>query len=104
VQRFASLVRPLGVRFGLGHGGVRLHRLERVEELGLDYLRLDAALCARAANSAAARDAVRAAALLLHTLSVQVLAEGVVDDADAAVLFEAGVDAVGGPWAGRQQR
>ena len=104
VQRFASVVRPLGVRFGLEHGGARLHGLERVEELGLDYLRLDAALCARVANSAAARDAVRAAVVLLHTLSVQVFAEGVRDDADAAVLFDAGVDAVGGPWAGGPRR
>lgn len=104
VQRFAALVRPLGVRFGLEHGGVRLHRLERVEELGLDYLRLDASLCAGVANSPAARDAVRAAVALLHTLSVQVLAEGVAADADAAVLFGAGVDAVGGPWAGGQCR
>lgn len=102
VQRFASLVRPLGVRFGLEHGGVQLHHVDRVEELGLDYLRLDAALCAGVANSAAARDAVRAAVALLHTLSVQVLAEGVADDTDAQVLFDAGIDAVGGPWAQRR--
>lgn len=98
VQRFAALVRPLGVRFGLEHGGAQLHDLDRIEELGLDYLRLDASWCAGAAHSAAARDAVCAAVARLHPLSVQVHACSVRDDADAAVLFDAGVDAVGGPW------
>lgn len=97
VQSFAALVRPLGVRFGLEHAGERLGRIDRLFELGLDYVKLDAHLCAGVAANPAGRDFVKTSATLLHALSVQVQAEGVANAADAQALFAAGVDAVTGP-------
>jgi diguanylate cyclase (GGDEF)-like protein len=44
VRAFSSLVRPLGVRFGLEHAGHQLYRAPRLYELGLDYVKLDVAL------------------------------------------------------------
>jgi EAL domain-containing protein (putative c-di-GMP-specific phosphodiesterase class I) len=99
VQEFGRLLRPLGVRFGLEHAGQRLGLLERLFELGLDYVKLDAALCAGVAANAAAREFVRTSVALLHALSVQVQAEGVADEADAQVLWECGIDAITGPYA-----
>jgi EAL domain-containing protein (putative c-di-GMP-specific phosphodiesterase class I) len=99
VQEFGRLLRPLGVRFGLEHAGERLGQIERLYELGLDYVKLDAALCAGVAGNGAARDFVRTTAALLHALSVQVHAEGVRDAADAEALWACGVDAITGPWA-----
>jgi EAL domain-containing protein (putative c-di-GMP-specific phosphodiesterase class I) len=99
VQEFGRLLRPLGVRFGLEHAGQRLHQIERLYELGVDYVKLDASLCRGVAGNEAARDFVKSTVTLLHALSVQAQAEGVVEEADALALFACGVDAVTGPWA-----
>ena len=99
LQAFAGLVRPLGVRFGLEHAGHQLHRVERLYELGLDYVKLDAALVRGVASDAAARRFVDGSVTLLHALSVAVCAEGVDDAGDAQTLWACGVDAITGPWA-----
>lgn len=102
LQAFAALVRPLGVRFGLEHAGHRLQRVERLFELGLDYVKLDAALVRGVAGDDAARRFVAGSVTLLHALAVSVCAEGVDDDADAQLLWACGVDAITGPWASAQ--
>lgn len=99
VQEFARLMRPLGVRVGLEHAGQRLHQIERLYELGLDYVKLDASVCRGVSRSDAARDFIKSTATLLHALSISAQAEGVVEDTDAQVLFACGIDAVTGPWA-----
>ena len=99
LQEFGQLVRPLGVQFGLEHAGQRLNQIERLFELGLDYVKLDAAFCAGVATQAASREFVRSTTGLLHALSIRVIAEGVSDGADAEVLWTCGLDAITGPWA-----
>ncbi len=99
LQAFAAMVRPLGVRFGLEHAGHLLHRVERLYELGLDYVKLDAPLVRSVATDAAARRFVNASVTLLHALGVAVCAEGVDSADDAQTLWGCGVDAITGPWA-----
>jgi diguanylate cyclase (GGDEF)-like protein len=99
VRAFASLVRPLGVRFGLEHAGHQLYRAPRLYELGLDYVKLDVALVRGAARDDAARRFVAGSVALLRALPVTVCAEGVDDADDAAALWECGVEAITGPWA-----
>jgi diguanylate cyclase (GGDEF)-like protein len=103
LQAFAAMVRPLGVRFGLEHAGHHLQRVERLYELGLDYVKLDAALVRGVASNDAARRFVAGSATMLHALAAAVCAEGVDDAADAAVLWDCGVDAITGPWASAQR-
>ena len=99
VRAFASLVRPLGVRFGLEHAGHQLYRAPRLYELGLDYVKLDVALVRGAARDDAARRFVAGSVALLRALPVTVCAEGVDDADDAQALWECGVEAITGPWA-----
>lgn len=102
LQAFAALVRPLGVRFGLEHAGHRLHRVERLYQLGLDYVKLDASLVRGVASDEAARRFVEGSVTLLHALAVAVCAEGIDDAQDAQALWACGVDAITGPWASAQ--
>ena len=102
LKAFAALVRPLGVRFGLEHAGHRLHRVEHLYELGLDYVKLDAAFVRGVAGDEAARRFVQGSVSLLHALAVTVCAEGVDEAADAQALWACGVDAITGPWASAQ--
>ena len=103
-QAFAAMVRPLGVHFGLEHAGHRLHRVERLYELGLDYVKLDAALVRGVHTDEAARRFVQGSVTLLRALAVAVCAEGVDDAADAQALWACGIDAITGPWASERSR
>ncbi len=102
VQELSQLLRPQGVKVGLEHAGQRLHRIERLYELGLHYVKLDASLCIGVATQESAREFVRSTVALLHALALQVHAEGLDDDADVAALWDCGVDGVTGPWASRR--
>lgn len=99
LQAFSRLLRPLGVRVGLEHAGEGLHRVERLTELGLDFVKLEAAVSAGLAEHAPAQEFVRATVRLLSGLGAQTFAEGVVRGEDAAALFACGVSGVTGPWA-----
>jgi EAL domain-containing protein (putative c-di-GMP-specific phosphodiesterase class I)/GGDEF domain-containing protein len=102
LQAFAAMVRPLGVRFGLEHAGHSLQRVERLYELGLDYVKLDAALVRGVADDEAARRFVAGSVTMLRALGATVCAEGVDDAGDAAALWDCGIDAITGPWASAQ--
>ena len=103
LQGFAAMVRPLGVHFGLEHAGHRLHRVERLYELGLDYVKLDASLVRGVAHDEGARRFVEGSVTLLRALAVSVCAEGVDDAQDAQALWACGIDAITGPWASAQR-
>ncbi len=98
VREFARQVRPTGARFGLEHAGERLSRIDRLFEAGLDYVKLDAAVTHGVAADASRASFVKGLVTMLHSLSLQVIAEGVSDGADAQALWACGVDGLTGPW------
>jgi len=104
MRELARQVRPLGARFGLEHAGERLSRVERLFEAGLDYVKLDASIVRDTGSDPRRADFVKSLATMLHSLSVQVFAEGVVDAGDARALWASGVDALTGPWVGASRR
>lgn len=98
VRELGRQLRPTGARFGLEHAGERLGRIERLFELGLDYVKLDAAVTQGVGADAVRAGFVRGLATMLHSLSLQVVAEGVAQQADADALWLCGVDGQTGPW------
>jgi diguanylate cyclase (GGDEF)-like protein len=98
VRELARQVRPAGARFGLEHAGERLSRIPRLFEAGLDYVKLDAAVVQGVAVDPASASFVKGLVTMLHSLSLQVIAEGVSDAQDARALWVLGVDAMTGPW------
>ncbi len=99
LQAFGRQVRPLGTRFGLEHAGERLTRIDLLFEAGLDYVKLDAAVTRGVADDEHRANFVKNSVTLLHGLSLQAYAEGIVDAADAERLWELGIDGITGPWA-----
>ena len=93
-------VRACGAKFGLEHAGERLSRIEQLFDAGLDYVKLDAAVTLGVANAVGRAAFVKGLVMMLHGLSLQVIAEGVVDAQDARTLWDAGVDGITGPWVG----
>ena len=102
VRELGRQLRPTGVRLGLEHAGERLGRIERLFELGLDYVKLDGAVTRGVGHDSHRAGFVTGMAAMLHSLSVQVIAEGVAEQADAEALWQCGVDAQTGPWVSAQ--
>lgn len=99
LQDLARQLRPCGVRLGLEHAGARLGRIDRLLDLGLDFVKLDAAVTRGVGSDPLRLNFVRGSVELLHGLQMQVYAEGVSDDADARALWACGTDGITGPWA-----
>ncbi len=97
-RELARQVRAAGARFGLEHAGERLSRIERLFEAGLDYVKLDASVTLGMALDANRVRFVEGLVTMLHSLSIQVIAEGVVDEADVQALLACGADGLTGPW------
>jgi EAL domain-containing protein (putative c-di-GMP-specific phosphodiesterase class I) len=98
VREMARQVRQTGARFGLEHAGERLSRIDRLFEAGLDYVKLDASATHGVATDPSRSTFVKGLVTMLHSLSLQVIAEGVIDAADARALWALGVDGLTGPW------
>jgi EAL domain-containing protein (putative c-di-GMP-specific phosphodiesterase class I) len=103
VQELAHQLHPTGARVGLEHAGERLARIERLFEAGLDYVKLDAAIVQGIAGDPGRAHYLKSVVAMLHGVSMTVIAEGVADAADAAALWDIGVDALTGPWASTQR-
>ena len=103
VQELARQLRPLGIRFGLEHAGARLGQIKRLLEAGLDYVKLDTSVVHGVDSEPTRAAFLRGVAGMLHGLSVQVIAEGVGNAAEAEAAWAAGVDGQTGPWPSAQR-
>jgi len=99
LQELSRQIRPCGVQLGLEHAGARLGQIERLFDLGLEFVKLDEATTRGAGRDSKRMKVVQCSVELLHSLSLQVYAEGVCDDDDARALWACGIDAITGPWA-----
>ena len=97
VRELARQVRPCGARLGLEHAGERLSRIERLFEAGLDYVKLDGAVGQGVAVDSRRAEFVKGLVTMVHSLSLQVMVEGVADLHDAQALWALGVDGITGP-------
>ena len=98
LRELGRQVRAAGARFGLEHAGERLSRIDRLFEAGLDYVKLDTAITHGMATDANRVRFVEGLVTMLHSLSIQVIAEGVSLESDAQALRVCGVDGLTGPW------
>jgi EAL domain-containing protein (putative c-di-GMP-specific phosphodiesterase class I)/GGDEF domain-containing protein len=98
LRELVHQLRPTGARVGLEHAGERLARIDRLFEAGLDYVKLDPAVTHAVASDESRASFVRGLVAMLHSLPLQVFAEGVSDDATMQALWNCGVDGVTGPW------
>lgn len=103
LQELGRQIRPLGVRLGLEHAGERLGKIERLMELGLDYVKLDAAVVHAVGDDAARATFVASTVTMLHGLGLAVYAEGVASETDARALWDCRLDGLTGPWVSAQR-
>ena len=93
---FASALKALGVSVGLQKCGYAINDIRDLEKLGIDYLKIDSAIVLRYKTSDAAQ-VLAGLIKLAHTLSLTVIAEGVVSPEDIKALYQLGFDGLTGP-------
>ncbi len=96
VRELSRQLRPSGVRLGLEHAGNRLSQIDRLLDAGLDFVKLDSSVTIGVAQGADRSAFISGVVAMLHSVSIDVYAEGVNDPADARTLRELGVDAIAG--------
>ena len=74
----------------------QLGQIDRLLDAGLDFVKLDSSITMGVAVDAGRFAYVSGVVALLHSVSIDVYAEGVNDAADATALRELGIDAIAG--------
>jgi EAL domain-containing protein (putative c-di-GMP-specific phosphodiesterase class I)/GGDEF domain-containing protein len=96
-RRLCQALQPLGCHLGLEHVGPRFGQIPGLQDLGLSYLKIDAALIKGIETQPEHQSLLSGMTSLAHSLGIQVIAEGVESEQAASVLFTLGMDGVTGP-------
>lgn len=90
-------LKPLGCRLGVEHVGRRFSRIGDLHDLGLDYIKVDAAMVRDIDGDPGNQSFLRGLCVIAHAIGLMVIAEGVLSDAERAMLPALGVDGMTGP-------
>lgn len=94
---FSKIAKTLGCKVGIDRAGASFSSLPSLQEIGLDYIKLDAALTQNLQNQDAQTNGfVRSLCGLGHSIGLKVVAEGVRDEAMITELSYLGFDGVTG--------
>lgn len=96
-RAFCASLKPYGCRIGIEHAGRQFSRLGGLHDIGLDYIKIDAAFIHGIADDSGNESFVHGLCVLAHTIGLEVIAEGVSLETDRARLCELGMDGVTGP-------
>ncbi|KAA0875183.1 bifunctional diguanylate cyclase/phosphodiesterase [Nitrincola tapanii] len=96
-REFCELMKPLGCKLGLEKAGAGFAQIGHLQELGLDYLKVDAAFIRSLEHNAANQSFLRGLCTLGHSIGLQLIAEGVEHPRERELLKEIGFDGLTGP-------
>lgn len=96
-RAWCQALRPLGCRLGIEHVGLRFARVADLHDLGLDYVKTDAALTRGIDRNSGNQAFLRGLCTLAHSIGLLVIAEGVSNADERRRLPELGVDGMTGP-------
>jgi EAL domain-containing protein (putative c-di-GMP-specific phosphodiesterase class I) len=95
---FCGLVKPLGCKVGLDKAGSGFGNISHLQEVGLDYIKIDAVLIQNITrNNQETEGFVRGACTLGHSIGLQLIAEGLQDISELNHLEGIGLDGATGP-------
>jgi predicted signal transduction protein with EAL and GGDEF domain len=96
-RAFCLAVKPLACKVGLGHAGPRFSALGDLQDLGLDFLRIDGSLLSGLADNEGNQSFIRSLAMLAHAIGLIVIGEVDIRPGEEAMFAALGFDALGGP-------
>ena len=90
-------LKPLGCRIGIEHAGHQIARIGELHDLGLDYLKIDAAFVRNIDENRANQIFLRGLGIIAHSIGLSVIGEGVETESEFKALVELGFDGATGP-------
>lgn len=96
-RSFCLSIKPFSCKIGLEHAGEHFSRIAELNDLGLDYYKLDASFVRDIDQNSNNESFVQGVVTLAHAIGLLVIAEGVSSDDEQACLVRLGIDAMTGP-------
>jgi predicted signal transduction protein with EAL and GGDEF domain len=96
LRALARALKPLGVRIGLEHYGHHFNQIGLLYDLGLDFLKVDRGFIHDVDKNPGNQAFLKGLCDIAHQIGIQVIAEGVEDDAEISTLMALGFDGVTG--------
>lgn len=96
LRAFVVRLRALGCKVGLEHVGLEFTQFGKLQDMGLHYLKLDAAITRSINSNSSSQSFVQSLCTLAHSLGIQIIAEGVSSDDEQVVLLKVGMDGLTG--------
>ncbi|MGY0579731.1 MAG: EAL domain-containing protein, partial [Paraglaciecola chathamensis] len=93
-RHFTLTLKATGCKIGLKRVGDSFSTLLDLQELGLDYIKIDSAFVFNVAINASNQNFLRGLCSLAHSLGIVVIADGVTSKEDADSLYENGFDGI----------
>ena len=82
---------------GIEHFGRQFSEIGRLHDLGLDYLKIDASFIRGLEANVGNQSFLKGLTTIAHGIGMKVIAEGVANEAELAVLADVGFDGATGP-------
>lgn len=96
-RSFCSQLKKLGCHIGIEHVGSRISRLGELHDIGLNYIKIDAAVIRDIDTNEANKALLRGLSMIAHSMGVIAIAEGVQTQNELVVLKQIGIDGMTGP-------
>lgn len=97
-KQFVQQVKHLGCVIGIEHVAGRLAQLGDLHELGLDFIKFDASLIRDIDLRAQQQSLLRGLCMMVRTMGIMPIAEGVMTAEEYTMLRQVGMEAVTGPY------
>ena len=94
---FCDTLKPLGCKIGLEHVGNQIGRMGELYDVGLDYLKIDSVIIRDIDHNLGNQTFLRGLCTIAHTMGMMTIAEGVLNQQEAACLKELGFKGMTGP-------
>ncbi len=96
-RALCALLKSTGCRLGIEHLGHQVSHIGELHDLGLDYIKVDAAFVRDLHTTPANQILLRGLAIITHSIGLLTLGEGVRDEQELAALLDLGFDGATGP-------
>lgn len=96
-QELCKMLKALGCRVGIEHFGQRFAEGQKLADLGLDYIKVHASYIRGIDQNPGNQEFLKGLCNVAHAIGIVVIAVGVQNDAEMAMLRQLGFDGATGP-------
>ena len=103
-RKLCHELKALNCRIGIKHLGYEVSQIGKLHDLGLDYVKIDASLVKDINDNPANKTLLRALCMIVHSIGLIAIAEGVQNELQWQALESLGLDGATGPIVTQYQK